>query len=109
MKGIEIQINNQETVGVELDGVISVILLYHEGKTTLTVSGLQNDNTSKSNVTWLDQNINEEDSIYLKLSQNISSKSVPTSIRLLNTEDENKQKLKTYYTLRKELEDGGLL
>lgn len=110
MNGFELKINYEETIGVELDGVVSIIILYHEERSNVTVSGLRNgEGATKEKVVWLDQELKEEDNVRIKLSNKLLVKNAPKSIQAVDQKHQNEMKLKNYYALKKELEENNLI
>lgn len=90
MKGLEVKINDEAAIDIELNGVISVIVLYHNEQTGITISGLRTtEEENNEKVHWLDRPLTEEDTITIKLNNSIVSETPPRSskVEITNSDD----------------------
>lgn len=108
--GLEVKINNDEPINLELEGVVSIILLYNNGETNITVSGLRSEKEENSErVLWLDQQLKEHDNVNIRFSKNPTTLTPPARTIEVDKQKENERKLLRYYALKKELEGKNLL
>lgn len=88
MKGLEVKINDEAAIDIELNGVISVIVLYHNDQTGITISGLRTTGEEDNEkVHWLDRPLTEEDTITIKLNNSMVSETPPKTSKAEGTKD----------------------
>lgn len=110
MNAITVNINNQNSISVGLEGVISVIVIHHKGETSITMSGLQDDSEGgKERLVWMEQQLVEEDTVSIRLTDELHFATEPKLKEAVNYPDADDMKLKKYYALKKELEERNLI
>lgn len=110
MVGFELTINEKKISATLVKGIVSIILTKVTNETTdsidLNFGGL--DLTKDENIQWYDNKLNVGDEILIKVKE-IDVNTKPIEAKKKNIEEVNKEKIKTYNRLKKELEEEGLL
>lgn len=113
MIGFELNING-EIISAGMDnGVVSIIATRltdeYVDSIDLDFTGLNtSEKGNEETIDWHKSKLKVGDEITIKVKEIITN-STPIEIRKKNRDSENERKLKSYYTLKNELENKGLL
>ncbi|AOW10602.1 hypothetical protein [Flavobacterium gilvum] len=113
MIGFELNINDEKVSAALENGVVSIILtkLSDEFLNSIDLDFTGLNTSEKGNgetLDWYKSQLKVGDELTIKI-KDILENSVPKEIRRKNFDLENEQKLKSYYGLKKELEEKGLI
>lgn len=111
MIGFELTIKEQKILAALDQGVLSIIVtkVINEVIDSIEIdfTGL-NTNPKNEMIDWYKANLSVGDELIIKIKE-INENSEPIAIREQNIELINEQNLKAYYSLKKDLEDKGLI
>lgn len=113
MIGFELKINDKKVSAALENGIVSIILtkLSNEfiDSIDLDFTGLNtSEKGNKEALDWYKSQLKVGDELTIKI-KDILENSLPKEIRKINRDLENERKLKSYHTLKKELEEQGLI
>ena len=110
MIGFELKINGEKMSASIAEGVLSLIITKvtnnHEDSINLDLTGM--DTKDGKYVDWISKQLKEGDELTLQI-KSIEKVSSPIKIRKINNQFDKEQKLKNYYSLKKSLENDGLI
>lgn len=113
MIGFELNINGERiSAGLE-KGVVSIIVTQlseeYIDSIDLDFTGLNTyEKGNEETIDWYKSNLKVGDELTIKV-KDIITNSTPIEVRKKNRESENERKLKSYTSLKKELEEKGLI
>lgn len=112
MIGFELTIKDQKVLAALEQGVLSIIItkVINEvmDSIDLDFTGLNTTYPKNEMIDWYKANLKVGDELIIKVKE-IHESSKPILIREQNIESINEQNLKAYYSLKKDLEDKGLI
>lgn len=104
LKGITFKINNNNPIAASVEqGVVSLIITCHNGKTELTCAGLDSSNDEKKSLTWHNQVLDTDDVVSVSVNDSVIA-NTPSVTRVTTPEELTQQKLEQYKRLKTELE-----